>query len=123
MPLNLDIILVLLMKTIIFDRRFEYGILKALGFKSKDLIMQNVLSFLPTIILGTVIGTIISSLAASPYIGIMMRPFGIMKCTMDLPFYFPIASAVFIIILAVFAAILMSLKIRKIEPYKLLIGE
>ena len=117
------LVLYLLMKTIIFDRRFEYGILKALGFKSKDLIMQNVLSFLPTIILGTVIGTIISSLVASPYIGIMMRPFGIMKCTMDLPFYFPIASAVFIIILAIFAAILMSLKIRKIEPYKLLIGE
>lgn len=117
------LVLYLLMKTIIFDRRFEYGILKALGFKSRDLIMQNVLSFLPTIILGTVIGTIISSVVASPYIGLMMKPFGIMKCTMDLPFYFPIASAAFIVILAIISAILMSLKIRKVEPYKLLIGE
>ena len=117
------LVLYLLMKTIIFDRRFEYGILKALGFKSKDLIMQNVLSFLPTIILGTIIGTIISSLVASPYIGLMMRPFGIMKCTMNLPFYFPIASAVFIIVIAIISAILMSLKIRRVEPYKLLIGE
>ena len=113
----------LLMKTIIFDRRYEYGILKALGFKSKDLIMQNVLSFLPIIILGAVIGTIISSLSAASYIGLMMRPFGIMKCTMDLPFIYPILTVIFLVVLATISAVLMSLKIRKVEPYKLLIGE
>ena len=117
------LVLYLLMKTIIFDRRYEYGILKAIGFKSKDLIMQNVLSFLPTIIVGTVIGTVISSIIAAPYIGLMMRSFGIMKCTMDLPIYYPILTIIFIIVLAVISAILMSLKIRKVEPYKLLIGE
>ena len=117
------LVLYLLMKTIIFDRRFEYGILKAIGYKSKDLIIQNVLSFLPTIIIGTVIGTIISSAVATPYIGLMMRSFGIMKCTMDLPFYYPILTVVFIVVLAIASAILMSLKIRKVEPYKLLIGE
>ena len=85
--------------------------------------MQNVLSFLPTIILGAVIGTIISSISAAPYIGLMMRPFGIMKCTMDLPFYYPILTVLFLVILATIAAILMSLRIRKVEPYKLLIGE
>jgi ABC-type lipoprotein release transport system permease subunit len=117
------LVLYLLMKTIIFDRRYEYGILKALGYKSKDLIIQNVLSFLPTIVIGTVIGTIISSISATPYIGLMMRSFGIMKCTMDLPFYYPILTVIFIVVLAVLAAVLMSLKIRKVEPYKLLIGE
>lgn len=117
------LVLYLLMKTIIFDRRYEYGILKALGFKSKDLIMQNVLSFLPTIILGAVIGTIISSLSAASYIGLMMRPFGIMKCTMDLPFIYPILTVIFLVVLATISAVLMSLKIRKVEPYKLLIGE
>lgn len=117
------LVLYLLMKTIIFDRRYEYGILKAIGFKSKDLIIQNVLSFLPTIIIGTVIGTIISSISAAPYIGLMMRSFGIMKCTMNLPFYYPILTVVFIVVLAIVSAIVMSLKIRKVEPYKLLIGE
>lgn len=117
------LVLYLLMKTIIFDRRFEYGILKAIGYKSKDLIIQNVLSFLPTIIVGAVIGTIISSITATPYIGLMMRPFGVMKCTMDLPIIYPILTVIFIVVLAIITAILMSLRIRKIEPYKLLIGE
>ena len=119
----ITLVLYLLMKNIIFDRRYEYGILKAIGYKSKDLIMQNVLSFLPTIIVGAVIGTIVSSITASPYIGLMMRPFGIMKCSMSLPLYYPILTVLFLVLIATLAAIFMSLRIRKVEPYKLLIGE
>ena len=117
------LVLYILMKNIIRDRRYEYGILKAVGYRSKDLIIQNVLSFMPTLFLGTVIGTVISYFIATPYIGLMMRSFGIMKCTMVVPIPLLILSVVFMMVISVIAGILMSLKIRKIEPYKLLIGE
>lgn len=117
------LVLYLLMKTLIFERRFEYGILKSLGYRSRDLIIQNVLSFMPSIVISTIIGTIISYYATNPYIGLMMRPFGIMKCTMVLPMDLLIISVVFIIGVSLIASILMSLKIRKIEPTDLLIGE
>lgn len=117
------LVLYLLMKTLIYNRRYEYGILKAVGYKSKDLIIQNVLSFMPTIIIGTLIGTVISYYATNPYIGMMMRSFGIMKCNMVLPMDLMIITVVFIIGTSLIGTILMSLKIRKIEPHKLLIGE
>ena len=117
------LVLYLLMKTLIYNRRYEYGILKAVGYKSKDLIIQNVLSFMPTIIIGTLIGTVISYYATNPYIGMMMRSFGIMKCNMILPMDLMIITVVFIIGTSLIGTILMSLKIRKIEPHKLLIGE
>lgn len=117
------LVLYLLMKNIIRDRRYEYGILKAVGYRSKDLIIQNVLSFMPTIFLGTVIGTVVSYFIASPYIGLMMRSFGIMKCTMYIPIGFLVLSVLFMLVVAVVAGILMSLKIRKVEPVKLLTGE
>lgn len=117
------LVLYLLMKTLIYERRFEYGILKSLGYRSRDLIIQNVLSFMPSIIISTVIGTIISYYATNPYIGLMMRPFGIMKCTMVLPMDLLIITVVFIIGVSLIASILMSLKIRKIEPTDLLVGE
>ena len=117
------LVLYLLMKTLIYERRFEYGILKSLGYRSRDLIIQNVLSFMPSIVISTIIGTIISYYATNPYIGLMMRPFGIMKCTMVLPMDLLIISVVFIIGVSLIASILMSLKIRKIEPTDLLIGE
>ena len=46
-----------------------------------------------------------------------------MKCTMVIPMDLSIISALFIIGISVISTILMSLKIRKIEPYNLLIGE
>ena len=117
------LVLYLLMKTLIYNRRYEYGILKAIGFKSRDLIVQNVLSFMPTIVIATLIGTVISYYATNPYIGLMMRSFGIMKCTMVLPMDLLIISVVFIILISLISTILMSLKIKDIEPCDLLIGE
>ena len=117
------LVLYLLMKTLIYTRRYEYGILKALGYKSSDLIKQNVLSFMPTIIIGTIIGTIISYYLTNPYIGLNMRSFGIMKCTMKIPFDLLLVSSLFIIVISFVSAILMSLKIRKVEPCDLLKGE
>jgi len=117
------LVLYLLMKSLIYDRRYEYGILKALGYKSKDLIIQNVLSFMPTIILGTLIGTTISYYITNPYIGFMMRSFGIMKCTMVLPLDLLIITIVFIVGISLIGTILMSLKIKNIEPCELLKSE
>jgi len=117
------LVLYLLMKSLIYDRRYEYGILKALGYKSKDLIIQNTLSFMPTIIIGTIFGSIISYYITNPYIGMMMRPFGIMKCTMILPIDLIILSILFIIIVSFITSIVMSLKIRKIQAVDLLKGE
>ncbi|MBO4600965.1 MAG: ABC transporter permease [Bacilli bacterium] len=117
------LVLYLLMKTLIYKRRYEFGILKAVGYRSKDLIFQNVISFMPTIIIGTLIGTLISYFITNPYIGLMMRPFGIMKCTMVLPADLMIFTIIFMILISLFATILMSLKIRKVEPTKLLVGE
>ena len=119
----ITLVLYLLMKSLIYDRRYEYGILKAVGYKSKDLIKQNVLSFMPTITIGVLIGTTISYFITNPYIGLMMRSFGIMKCTMELPMDLMIITVVFLIGIALLSTIVMSLKIRKIEPCDLIKGE
>lgn len=117
------LVLYLLMKSLIYNRRYEYGVLKALGYRSKDLILQNVLSFMPTIVVATLIGTTVSYYITNPYIGLMMRPFGIMKCTMVIPMDLLVITVLFIIGISTIAAILMSLKIRKIEACDLLRGE
>ena len=117
------LVLYLLMKSMIYDRRYEYGILKALGYKTKDLIIQNVLAFMPNIIFATVIGIIISYYTTNPYIGFNMRSFGIMKCTMVIPMDLMIIAGLFITGISLISIMLMSLRIRKIEPKNLLIGE
>ena len=117
------LVLYLLMKNLIFNKRFEYGVLKSMGFVSRDLILQNAISFMPSIILGTIISCIVSSFLANPYMTAIMSIFGIMQANMVVPVYLVILLAIFEIGISFGISVLLSKKIKKIEPYKLLVGE
>ena len=121
--IDISLVIYILLRTLIYKRRFEYGILKAMGFTSKELILQNILAFSPLIIIGAVLGTIFSYFVMNPVFSVGMRSFGIMKCNLNLPMDLIVISPIIIIILSIMVITLMSLKIRKIEPYKLLIAE
>ena len=119
----ISLVLYILLRTLIYKRRFEYGILKAQGFTSGQLIIQNVLSFTPLIILGSVVGTIISYHIMNPFFTVGMSGFGIMKCNLKLPLDLITITPILLVLLSVIVITIMSLKIKKIEPYKLLIQE
>lgn len=116
-------VLYLLIKTLINNKKKDYGILKAIGYTSKDIIIQNAISFMPAIILSVVISCIVSSLIVNPYLTLMMSMFGVMKAVFDIPIMFVIFMGIGFIVVSFIFAIILSLKIRKIEPYNLLIGE
>ena len=117
------LVLYLLMKTMIYEKRFDYGILKSLGYTSKDLMIQNALSFMPAIILGTILSLIVSSILANPYLTLIMSIFGIMKGTFTIPVLSIIIMGICQIAISFGIAYLLSGRIKKVEPYKLLIAE
>ena len=121
--LTISLVIYILLRNLIHKRRFEYGILKSFGFTSKQLIIQNILSFTPLIILGGLVGTIISYFLMNPIFTIAMEGFGIMNCNLNLPIDLIVISPIIIVLLSIVVITIMSLKIRKIEPYKLLIAE
>ncbi len=84
------LVLYLLIKTFIISKKKDYGILKALGYTSKNIIVENAISFMPSIILSV-----------------------IMVIFMGIGF----------VILSFVFALMLSLRIKKIEPYKLLNGD
>ncbi|MBQ3408597.1 MAG: ABC transporter permease [Clostridia bacterium] len=117
------LVLYLLIKTLINNKRKEYGILKAIGYTSKDVILQNAISFMPSIILSVIISCFISSKIANPYLTMMMSSFGIMKATFEVPVTYVAVMGVGFIVISFLFAVLLSRKIRKIEAYNLLRGE
>ena len=52
------LVLYLLMKTLLYNKRKDYGIYKALGYTSGNLILQTALSFMPAIILSVIVFSI-----------------------------------------------------------------
>ena len=116
-------VLYLLVRTMINNKKRDYGILKSLGFTTGQLILQTALSFMPAIILSTVVGLIISGVSVNPLMSLLLSSLGIIKCTFAVPIGFVAAAGVVLIVLSFGIACLLSLKIKKITPRALLVGE
>lgn len=116
-------VLYLLVRTMLNNKLQDYGIMKALGFTTKQLILQTALSFLPTTILFTGIGLILSSLIINPLIAIFLSGIGVVECTFTVPVWFITVAGIGLVIFAFAMTCLLSLKIRKITPKALLSGE
>lgn len=117
------LVLYLLIKTLIVNKKKDYGILKALGYTSKNIIVQNAISFMPSIILSVITSCIVSCFIVNPFFTLMMSMFGVMKVTFNIPVVMVIFMGIVFVILSFIFALMLSLKIRKIEPYNLLRGE
>lgn len=116
-------VLYLLVRTMLNNKKRDYGILKSLGFTTGQLILQTALAFMPAIILSTVVGILISSFAINPLMSLFMSSMGIVKCTFDVPVVFSTLAGIGLVVLSFGIACLLSLKIKKIAPRNLLVGE
>ena len=116
-------VLYLLVRTMLNNKKRDYGILKSLGFTTKQLILQTALSFMPAIIISTVIGVIICCLTINPLLSLFFSSLGIVKCTFNIPIVFATIAGIGLILLSFGIACLLSLKIQKIAPRALLAGE
>lgn len=116
-------VLYLLVRTLLNNKRQDYGILKSLGFTTGQLVLQTALSFMPAIIISTVVGLVVSSLAINPLLSLFFSSLGILKCTFTVPAGFIAGAGIALILLSFGIACLLSLKVKKIAPRNLLAGE
>ena len=101
----------------------DYGILKALGFTSGQLIVQTALSFMPALLLSTVVGLIVGCLVINPLLSLFLSGIGIVKCTFTVPVGFVTLAGIGLVAASFGIACLLSRKVRKIAPKTLLSGE
>lgn len=116
-------VLFLLVRTMLGRKKHDYGILKALGFTTGQLVVQTALSFMPAMILSTAAGLVACSLVINPLVALFLNGIGIVKCTFTVPVGFVAAAGAGLVLLAFGIACLLSLRIRKITPCDLLKGE
>lgn len=114
------LILYLLIKTIIIRRSQEFGIMKAIGYTSPQIMLQLSLSFLPVILFGTIVGGALGAFGINPLLGILFRSIGIMK--MDFVISVPMILGVGagLCTFSFVICILVSLRIRRIATYHLI---
>ena len=118
--LIITLILNLLIKTSKTNRKQEIGILKSIGYTTWQLIMQTTFSFLPTIIVGSVLGSIIGYFKMNSIILMIFKSIGVMRMQLYIPGFVVITSALAIIIVSFIISILISKGIKKISAYSLI---
>ena len=117
------LILFLLIKSLVYHKRKDYGIYKALGYTSGSLMLQTAMSFMPSVIASAIVFSIVSYNVANPYISLFMRSFGIMKCDFAIPVPGVIAIGAGLTVVSFFLALMQTRRIRKIEAYNMLVAE
>lgn len=116
-------VIYLLVRTVLNRKKQDYGILKALGFTTGQLVLQTAFSFMPAVMISSVIGIVGSSMAINPLIALFLRGIGIVRCTFRVPIGLVTVSGAGLVLFTFAAACLLSLRVKKIVPKELLIGE
>lgn len=117
----IGLVLFLLIRIRLLKEKTQIGLAKALGFTTRQIIIQIIISFCPVCILGALIGTIMALYLVNPAFALMLSVSGIYNSNLIINpiqtiFTFVILSLVSIIITALVAS-----KIKKITPCDLFI--
>lgn len=114
------LILYLVIKTMITKRKREFGVMKAIGFSTIQLMNQISISLLPVILIGVSIGGLLGIFFTNPMLSVLLSSAGVKR--LDFIIHVPsiLILCVGILILAYIVSILVSLKIKKISAYGLI---
>lgn len=114
------LILYIVISSIIIKRKQELGIFKAIGFENKELVKQLVGGFLPSTIIGTIIGLIVSKLCLFEIYNKIFMSVGAYKVSFEYPFIIFISIVILLILATTFIASILANKIKKISVYSLI---
>lgn len=114
------LILYILIQNLLERKKDDYGIMKALGYSSKTLMLHTVLTYLPGIIIATVIGSAISGLTFNLIMSCLLMGIGIQKCNFEIPWLLIAGIGLAVVIFCCIFTMIVSGKIKRIEVRDLL---
>ncbi len=115
------LILYLIIKAMIIRRKKEFGIQKAIGFTTIQLMMQISISFLPLIMIGSVTGCILGGIYINPLCNLLFHGMGSMNTTFIVPIFWIVALCAGICLVSYLISMVVSYRIRKISVYSLIV--
>lgn len=117
------LVVFLLIRTKVLSDRKNNGIYKAIGCTTGNLMVQTVMSNLPVIFAGAVVGAVASRFTVGPLSCACLSFCGIEKCSVSISPVYLAGTVIGITLVAFIVAMAVSSKIRKVEPVKMLTEE
>ena len=113
-------ILYLVIKTMIIKRKKEFGVMKAIGYSTIQLMYQISISFVPVLTTGVAIGGVLGYFFTNPMLSVLLSSAGVKR--LDFTVHLPtvLMLCIGILILGYIVSMFVSLKIRRISAYSLI---
>lgn len=115
--------IILLVKTKITREWKQYGVYKALGFTTGELIVQIQMSSLPVFLTGSIIGAVLSVYLLNPLVQTCLSSAGIVQSDLTVHAQWLVLSVVIIMAVSTGVSFLCAYRVRKVEPVKMLTEE
>ncbi len=115
--------IILLVKTKITREWKQYGVYKALGFTTGELIVQIQMSSLPVFLAGAILGAIMSVYLLNPLVQVCLGSAGIVQSSLTVHAGWLILSVAIIMAVSAGMSFLCAYRVRKVEPVKMLTEE
>lgn len=114
------LILYILISSIIMKRKQELGIFKALGYKNKQLVFNVVSSFIPSTLISTILGIIISKIYIKNIYETIFKSVGAYKVSFNYPVILFLLIGIVIMLSTILIGSILSKKIKRISVYSLI---
>ncbi|WP_148346945.1 ABC transporter permease [Robertmurraya massiliosenegalensis] len=113
-------ILYLVIKTMMIKRKKEFGVMKAIGYSTIQLMNQISISFLPVIMTAVTIGGVLGYFFTNPMLSVLLSSAGVKRLDFMIPFPVVLMPCVGILVLAYIVSMLVSQRIKNISAYGLI---
>lgn len=114
-------VVTVIVKAIIFNKKIQFGVQKAMGYSDKEVRRIVVITIIPCVVLGCLIGCLLSCIFIQPLVNnTMSLIFGLVNAKIALYILPLIIVMILIIAFSYLISYLMSRKIKKITVYTLL---
>jgi putative ABC transport system permease protein len=114
------LILYLVIKTMILKRKREFGILKATGYTTLQLMTQLALSFVPIVIAGVIVGGVLGCLYTNSLLTLLLSGAGIHNVNFIVKIPPIVMLCIGLVVLAYLVSMLISRRIKWITAYGLI---
>lgn len=112
-------ILSVIVNIILYNKRREHGIMKALGYVTQQIIFQTAVSFVPVAVGGAIVGLLISYRGVSRLFSSFVRSIGIASFGDSVSFPYLAACGILFTLFTFIVTCLLSMKAGKIVPHDL----
>ena len=109
--------------SILLTRKGDFGIMKALGYSTRQIVVQTVMTFMLYIAVGSIIGSIFLYGCSNILIVTLFSGMGVHKIVFAFPVIWIVSLILCAELVGAFTAVVSALKIRKIVPCNLIRGE